>query len=206
MDDTWSVWNGPVTETTVRRRLPAKQRRETILAAAQDLFSQRGYEAVGMRDVAAVCDLSATGIYRHFANKEALLVGVFDRLSDRLSAAMREASRSDSPREELSSLIRFHVAMVVREPAMIPIYQHESASLAPQERDRFQNILRDYLARWTDCLIRLDPRLSPEVARTTAVAAFGTMNGVAFHKSSLPTRGLEKLVTELAWRVVGHSP
>jgi AcrR family transcriptional regulator len=192
-----------VTETTVRRRLPSRERRAIILAAALDLFSQRGYDAVGMRDVAAACDMSATGIYRHFPSKEALLVGVFDRLSDGMSVAMREASRLVSPREQLGCLIGFHVGIVIRESAMIPIYQNEGKSLPPQEHDRFQAILRDYLAVWTNALMHLDSELSHDSARTTVVAAFGTMNGIAYHNSALPVRGLEKLVTELAWRVLG---
>jgi AcrR family transcriptional regulator len=195
-----------VNEATARRpRLPADERREAILAAALNLFSERGYDAVGMRDVATVCDLSATGIYRHFASKEALLIGLFDRLSDRMSAAMREASRMGSPREALTYLIGFHVGLVAREPAMIPIYQREDVSLPAHERERFRDVQRDYLAVWTDALSRLDPTLSPDVARTTVVSAFGTMNSVALHRSGLSARALEKLVIELARRTLGQT-
>jgi AcrR family transcriptional regulator len=195
-----------VSKAAARRpRLPADERREAILAAALQLFSRRGYDAVGMRDVATVCDLSATGIYRHFASKEALLTGLFDQLSDRMSAAMREASRMSSPRGTLAYLISFHVGLVVREPAMIPIYQREDAALPPRERERFHEIQRNYLAVWTDALTRLHPTVSPHVARTTVVATFGTMNGIALHRSGLSTRALEKLVIELAWRTLGQA-
>jgi AcrR family transcriptional regulator len=193
-----------VTQAAPRRRLPTERRREEILAAALDLFGRRGFDAVGMRDVAAACELSATGIYRHFVNKEALLLGLFDRLSDLMRDAMRNASRADSPGLVLDRLVRFHVGFVLREPVMIPVYQREEAALPPGERDLFRELLRDYLALWTHALMQLNPDVSLEVARTTVVATFGTMNGIPLHTSGLSPRALEKLVTELAWRTLGH--
>ncbi|GAA4025182.1 TetR/AcrR family transcriptional regulator [Streptomyces plumbiresistens] len=178
-------------------------RREEILSAALDLFGQRGYGSVGIRDVAAASDLSATGIYRHFASKEDLLVGLFDRLSDRMTAAMDVASRIGDPGRALAHLVTFHAEMVVREPAMIPIYQREEHSLPPAERDRFNGVLRDYLAMWVARLVELDAGLPGAVARTTVVAAFGTLNGISLHKSDLAAQDLQDLAVRLAWRTLG---
>lgn len=192
-----------MTGTTRRRRLPSGERRESILAAALELFSRRSFRSVGMREIAEMSDLSATGIYRHFANKEALLVGLFDRLSDQITGAVRDASRLEGGKEQLSFLVSFHVRMVVREPAMIPIYQREDISLPQDEYERFNNVLRTYLDAWTTPLCELDPSLATDVARTTVVGTFGTMNGTTLHRSGLSPRALEKLVADLAWRTLG---
>lgn len=190
-------------EPARRRRLPPGVRRETILAAALDLFGRRNFDAVGMRDVAAACEMSATGIYRHFANKDALLIGLFDRLTDQMLDRMRQASRAGEPLAVLTFLIRSHTERVLLEPAMIPIYQHEMWALPPREQQRVQQILRDYLSMWTDTLMQVKPELPHDVARTTVVIAFGTMNAVSFHRSGLSTRALEKLVIQLTWRTLG---
>ncbi|MFF2060096.1 TetR/AcrR family transcriptional regulator [Rhodococcus qingshengii] len=195
-----------MTEIARRRRLPPSERRESILAAALELFGARSYSSVGMREIAEMSDLSATGIYRHFASKEALLVGLFDRLSDQIAGAMREASRLEGPRKQLAHLISFHVKMVVREPAVIPIYQRQDIDLPSEEFERFNGVLRDYLSAWTNPLLELDDTMPTDVARTTVVATFGTMNGIAFHRSGLAPRALEKLITDLAWRTLGFPP
>jgi len=192
-----------MTDTIPRKRLPGSVRREAILSAALDLFARRSYDAVGMRDVAAACNLSATGIYRHLPSKEALLIGLFDRLSDQLTAGMRDASRAGAPRQVLAALVRFHVGLALREPAMIPIYQREESILPPQERRRFRQVLRDYLAMWCDTLRQVVPEVSDAEARTTVVAAFGTMNCIAYHRSKLGVRALERLLIELAGRTLG---
>lgn len=47
--------------------------REQILDAARELFVERGYEAVTMREIGKRVEYSATALYNHFADKEALV-------------------------------------------------------------------------------------------------------------------------------------
>lgn len=46
--------------------------KETILAAACDIYLLEGYKGMSMRKVAAKAAISPTAIYRHYENKEAL--------------------------------------------------------------------------------------------------------------------------------------
>ena len=52
--------------------------RQQILDAARSLFVERGIEAVSMREIAKKINYSATTLYNHFADKEALLQAVCD--------------------------------------------------------------------------------------------------------------------------------
>lgn len=49
-----------------------KNTKEIILSAACDIYLQEGYKGMSMRQVARRAEISATAIYRHFENKEAL--------------------------------------------------------------------------------------------------------------------------------------
>ena len=44
--------------------------KELILSKSLQLFSQRGYEGVSMRDIAAEVGIKAASIYNHFSSKE----------------------------------------------------------------------------------------------------------------------------------------
>ena len=57
-----------------RRRLSAEERRESILAAANEIFGERGYEHVRIDDVAAAAGISKALIYEHFASKQELYI------------------------------------------------------------------------------------------------------------------------------------
>jgi AcrR family transcriptional regulator len=55
-----------------RRERERKELRQKILDAARELFAERGYEAVTMREIAKRIEYSATALYGHFADKGAL--------------------------------------------------------------------------------------------------------------------------------------
>ena len=65
-----------------------------ILAAAWKLFAAGGIDAVSLRQVAAKVHVTPMAIYRHFADKDALIdalvVDALDRWSDRLAAIDEE--------------------------------------------------------------------------------------------------------------------
>lgn len=54
--------------------------RRSILAAAGELFTSRGFDAVSLRDIASVAGLSHPGLLKHFASKDALLNAVVDEM------------------------------------------------------------------------------------------------------------------------------
>lgn len=58
--------------TPPRRRLPAAERRERILAAAQEVFAQRGYHGSSLDDIAKASGTSKALIYEHFDSKRTL--------------------------------------------------------------------------------------------------------------------------------------
>ncbi len=198
--------DGIMVQEAGHQRLPTAERRAEILAAALSLFGRKAYDSVGMRDVAAECGLSAAAIYRHFPNKESLLVGLFDRLSDTMNPVIRAASRFDDPRERLDYLVGQHVAMVLAEPMMIPVYQHEAASLPVEERQRFRAVESRYEECWRQTLRGLRSDSTEASVDVTIHGVFGLMNSFATYAAERSPRTLEKAITDLAWKVLGRRP
>jgi AcrR family transcriptional regulator len=74
----------------VERIRDAERSREAILAAAERLFSERGYEAASLNDIAAEAGLSRGTPSYFFGSKEQLYVAVLDRaFTERQEAAAR---------------------------------------------------------------------------------------------------------------------
>jgi len=67
---------------------------ETILEAARDLIADGGIEALSMRAVAERVGVSATALYHHFANKQALVDAVVRKAFERFGAEMEQAVRA----------------------------------------------------------------------------------------------------------------
>ncbi len=76
--------------------------RERLLAVATALFSRKGYDAVGIRDIASEAGITLSSLYHHFGDKRQLYIAVhlreFTRSSARLEAA---AQRGGSAAERI---------------------------------------------------------------------------------------------------------
>lgn len=75
----------PLTDdVAVRRRvnrqaLASAQRRDQILDAAAEAFTENGFNGSSIRDVAVRAGMSHTGVLHHFPDKAALLEALLDR-------------------------------------------------------------------------------------------------------------------------------
>lgn len=62
-----------------RKRIPAAERRATILRAAGPLFARQGYAGARLDDVAAAVGVTKPILYRHFDSKKALYVALLEK-------------------------------------------------------------------------------------------------------------------------------
>ena len=71
-----------------RIRLPAADRRETILLAATEVFAQAGYRTAKVSDVAARIGVTEPVIFQNFGSKAALFAAVVERAAAEVRALL----------------------------------------------------------------------------------------------------------------------
>ncbi len=76
-----------------------KATREKLLTAAATTFGEKGYNAVRITDIVAEAGISHGLFYRHFSDKDAILLAVLERLNDDLR---RTTSRAVGEADALS--------------------------------------------------------------------------------------------------------
>ena len=85
--------------THVRRekdRVRKELTRTILLDTAEVVFANRGYHPTRISDIVSVAELGQGTFYRHFANKEAILLAILERLTNRLLAGF-VLDRGDLP-------------------------------------------------------------------------------------------------------------
>lgn len=181
----------------------ANRRREAILAAALELFRQRGFHSVGVDDIGTAAGISGPGVYRHFSGKSSLLVALFDSITERMLLGAEEIQKTDCPPAEmLDRLIAFHVATAVEERALVAVWLQDWRSLPDPDEQRIRRRQAEYVGIWLATLARVRPELAPAEAETVVQAAVGAMNSVAFHDTALPPEALEGLLADAARAVL----
>lgn len=178
-------------------------RRDQILSAATELFRARGFHAVGIDDIGGASGISGPGVYRHFPNKQALLVAIFDRVADDL---VRRAQTIDDdiedPADALSAFVAHHVDFALGDRALIAVYMQEERSLPAVDRRRIRKRQRLYLEYWVQALRRLRPELEEATAIGIIHAAIHVASSVAYYDPRLDRDRQRELLVVLTERVL----
>lgn len=87
-----------------------------IVAAARGLYFDRGPEAVTMRAVADRVGVTATALYRHFADKDTLLREVVGEGSRRLGSHLFRALEAPTPLERLRATADAYLDFALQQP------------------------------------------------------------------------------------------
>jgi AcrR family transcriptional regulator len=176
-------------EAPNRRSRLKSDRRLQLLAAAERLFAERGFLAVRLEDIGAAAGVSGPAIYRHFPNKESLLVELLVGISASLLAGARAVTnRGDDGAATLDGLIDFHLDFALGEPDLIRIQDRDLAHLpAPAER-QVRKAQRQYVEIWVGVLRELNPGRAEADARLMAHAVFGLLNSTPHSMKSADTK------------------
>ena len=90
-----------------RREEQTEGTRAALLAAARELFSERGYAAVGTEEIVQRARVTRGALYHHFADKKDLFRGVHEQMEGELTAAIAtELAEADDPLFALATGVR----------------------------------------------------------------------------------------------------
>ena len=88
----------------------AKDTKERILAAALEMFSQKGYEGTNIRELSSSLGLVKSGIYKHYESKEAIWNALLDKMiayyGERFGSSEHLPPVPESPEEFVAMTMR----------------------------------------------------------------------------------------------------
>ena len=87
-----------------------------ILEGTKELYLEGGLKAISMRKLGARVGLSATAIYRHFRNKEHLLIAVFEEGFKTFTQYLWESLAGETPLDRLRSAGESYLRFALEEP------------------------------------------------------------------------------------------
>ena len=164
-------------------------RRSAYLAAAATLFAARSYAEVTIGDLGEAAGVSGPALYKHFANKEAVLVELLVAVSQRLLGAAQEIVADDLPAaEKLDRLVAFHTDFALQESDTILIQGRDLGLLPPEASRRVRSLQRAYLEQWRTVLTVVRPELDRDECELRLQGVFGLLNSTAFSAGHIAAR------------------
>ncbi|MEY7971320.1 TetR/AcrR family transcriptional regulator [Saccharomonospora xinjiangensis] len=186
-----------------RNRRP-RDRKAQLASVASELFRQRGYHGVGINDIAAAAGVTGPALYRHFADKQAILAHVLlTGLSDMEEAteAALDESRTESY-ERIRELLTGLAARSVERRDTAALWRWEGRHLDAEAQQQIRRRSTAMLAQWAKVLLRKRPGLSGEDAELLCWATLSVFGSVSVHHTTLAKRRFTDLLTTLALRVL----
>lgn len=162
--------------------------RETILAAAAELFDRRGYRSTTMQDLADHLGIAKATLYAHTKSKIDVLTGILDQWTSQLQQDLDAAVNQAEPAEMVRTLLRRWTERAVQMRPQRAVFllcagDHE---LPPELSRRYRDWEREIHQRLRD-LVELSQQMA--VVRPELVPQV-----VAVHLSAIPNRLADHLV------------
>ncbi|MEV7192159.1 helix-turn-helix domain-containing protein [Streptomyces sp. NPDC093510] len=188
-----------MTVPTGRRERKKAATRQKIAETALRLFLERGYDAVGIRDVAAEADVAVTTLFSHFASKEALVFEQDDDFEQRLTRAVTDRA----PHEPLVPALRREVRAMVEHctaDGAAPIYRMIDGSRALRE---YEESMRLRHAESLATALLADPGLRQSATACRTIARFVIAAYALARDADDPQAAVDEIfqMIEAAWNV-----
>lgn len=125
-------------------RSDARRNREKILAAASELFAERGGE-VSVSDIARLAGVGHATVFRRFPTKESLILAILGERLERLTAVAEEALGHEDPFEGLRAAMEHMAETQARDVGLFETVGTEMIG-SPELRDARDRTLAAYAA------------------------------------------------------------
>lgn len=159
------------------------QQRDALLAAAAELFAERGYATASIADLARACGVSKGLLYHYYRDKEHLLFDIADRYMDTLRAIVEPGAGNGKadPAAHLRALIGRFMLAYRDSAARHRVLVQDVKYLSPRHRNRIRAKQKAVVDSLAQAIADVAPHLADEAARKAmlkplTMTLFGMMN------------------------------
>ncbi|MET4046675.1 hypothetical protein BJD99_05860 [Rhodococcus sp. 1163] len=173
-----------------------RDRKAQILSVAADQFGNVGYNNASIAAIADAVGITPGALYRHFRNKEAMLIELTFEGSDRFVEAL-----SDDSLDFTTTMTRL-VALAVSRRGIGILWQREARNLPRIERVELRRRLHYCHQKVSTVIAARRETLDPESCDLLARAVLTVLLSPSYHRAQVPddrfTDALEGMVSRIA--------
>jgi AcrR family transcriptional regulator len=190
-------------DNTTRGKRP-RDRKSQLAAVAAELFRARGYHGVGINDIAAAAGVTGPALYRHFADKQAILSHVLRaglrELEDATDAALADG-QPPSP-QRIHALLELLAGRSVERREVAALWRWEGRHLDAESQRAVRGRSTAMITTWAKVLMRMRPELGADDAELLCWSGLSVFGSVSVHHTSLAKRRFVPLLVDIALRVL----
>lgn len=170
-----------------------RERRRRVIDAAFELGAERGYDAVQMRDVSAIANVSLATIYRYFSSKDHLLAAAMTEWTAKLQQRVAQSPpRGDTAAAQLADVLGRACRAMARQPKLSAALVRALSSADPGVRQSADQVQRQIESMASGILVDLDPAVRSDIMAVLGHVWYSTL--VAWANDRI---GFDSVIAEL---------
>jgi len=160
----------------------SEERKDQIIKAAEEVFTQKGFSDARMDDIAGETGLSKGTLYLYFKSKDELIIAILDRIFQREFKTLENADYSTMSAEQAINMFVETVSKDIKIMLRLMPIAYEFLALAFRNK-LVQEALKMYLNLYMDILTPIiqkgidDGEFRQVDAKEVAIAAGAVMEG-----------------------------
>jgi len=191
--------SGPVTDR-------GRRTRERLLAAAREVFEERGFNDTRMSDVATAAGVSHGTVYVYFDAKEALLAEIVDEVLSEAARYLRVTDVAD-PRARVAEANQRYLRVYNRNARLLQVVE-QVATADSRFAERLSGFRARHVQRVAEAITGLQSAglVAHDIDAGVAAAALSAMvEGYARHARDIRVEDANETLTRLWLRALGLS-
>ena len=170
-------------------QIPSNQRRvvnvteERIREVALRLFARQGFQATGIREIAAEAGFTVSALYYYVGTKEELLLDILlNTARTMVTSALRIESSTEPPEQKLALLVLLHAWFSGEHAQQMQVANTEFRSLSGEARQQVLDLRDRYDAIWREVVTqgKMIGIFQVQNAKLAAIAIIEMCNGVSY--------------------------
>jgi len=163
-------------------------KKNAILLAATELFSQKGYDGASMAELSRMTGAAGGTIFHHFKNKEALFLNILEEFKEAILSAFDQYLKVENFRnglEQVDGAVSFYLHLAGQmQNQFLLLHRHFPYKMAesnPVCRDYLESIYDGLLDIFEKGIVRgqQDGSIDLVPARQSAMILFSMVDGIA---------------------------
>jgi TetR/AcrR family transcriptional regulator, cholesterol catabolism regulator len=169
-------------------RVDQRDRRRRVIDAAFELGAERGYDAVQMRDVSAIANVSLATIYRYFSSKDHLLAAAMTEWTTKLEGRVAQSPpRGDTAADQLVDVLGRACRAMARQPKLSAALVRALSSADPGVQQSAGQVQSQIESMASGILVDLDARVQTDIMAVLGHVWYSTLVGWANGRSDFDT-------------------
>jgi AcrR family transcriptional regulator len=174
-----SIKDNSVNMEKEKRRYHHGDLRLSLVGAGLDLLRTRAADDLSLREVARAVGVSATAVYRHFPDKQALLFAMSEQGAQQLSTEQRKAmDEAKGVKKGFEAAGRAYILFALANPALYRLMMATKSSV--DHYDANGNAMGDAMQLLKDCVANvLTAKASAMEHKVAALHAWSLVHGIS---------------------------